>query len=234
MTEHAQNHLLLMPVNCTLTHLTRLWLDGPLPISLSHQLHPCLRDSAELHCSNHFPPFHALGPRASCSLVLDPGPLISFLPQPPRLLSHAQSRPHLPQQGPVSVGADAEASPPHRLLLLARHLGAKPSALSPAVRAPAHLPLPCLSHLILPLLLRVLSAAMQTTCLSPHLPGSLSPHIFPSASHPLLSLPSSDQFPFLLGACKDHQDCCLKASVSSSLVLVTRLSFCIRKWAERG
>lgn len=180
------------------------------------------------------PPFHALGPGASCSLVLDPGPLISFLPQPPRLLSHAQSRPHLPQQGPVSVGADAEASPPHRLLLLARHLGAKPSALSPAVRAPAHLPLPCLSHLILPLLLRVLSAAMQTTCLSPHLPGSLSPHIFPSASHPLLSLPSSDQFPFLLGACKDHQDCCLKASVSSSLVLVTRLSFCIRKWAERG
>lgn len=88
--------------------------------------------------------------------------------------------------------------------------------------------------LIVSLLLRVLSAAMQTTCLSPHLPGSLSPHIFPSASHPLLSLPSSDQFPFLLGACKDHQDCCLKASVSSSLVLVTRLSFCIRKWAERG
>lgn len=47
-------HLLLMPVNCTLTHLTGLWLDGPLPISLSHQLHPCLRDSADLHCSNHF------------------------------------------------------------------------------------------------------------------------------------------------------------------------------------
>ena len=141
-----------------------------------------------------------------------PGPWATDQPPPsasPPPVSCAVQAPLGPSRV-LRVGADAEASPPHRLLLLARHLGAKPSALSPAVRAPAHLPLPSLSHSY-----RV-SVALGPLCLeADHVPFSpssrlsLSWHIFPSASHPLLSLPSSDQLPFLLGACKDHQDCCL-------------------------
>ncbi|XP_010831737.1 PREDICTED: uncharacterized protein LOC104983908 [Bison bison bison] len=136
--------------------------------------------------------------------------LISLLPQPPRLLSHVQSRAPLGPSRVLRVRLDTEASPSHRLLLLARHLEAKPSALSPAVRAPAHLPLPSLPHSY-----RV-SVAPGPLCrdadhvpFSPSSRLSLSWHIFPSPSHPLLSLPPSDQLPFLLGACKEHQDCCL-------------------------
>lgn len=89
--------------------------------------------------------------------------------------------------------------------------------------------------LIVSLLLRVLSAAMQTTCLSPHLPGSLSlgtssrrlPTHF-SPFHPQISSH------FFWEPEKTTRTVASSASVSSSLVLVAWLSFCLRKWAERG
>ena len=156
-------------------------------------------------------PFTCPWPQSQLQSCLGPwATLISLLPQPPRLLSHVQSRAPPGPSRVLRVHTDTEASPSHRLLLLARHPGAKPSALSPAVRAPAHLPLPSLSHSY-----RV-SVAPGPLCrdadhvpFSPSSRLSLSWHIFPSASHPLLSLPPSDQLPFLLGACKEHQDCCL-------------------------
>ena len=88
--------------------------------------------------------------------------------------------------------------------------------------------------LIVSLLLWVLSASMQTTCLSPHLPGCLSlgtssrqlPTHF-SPFHPQISSH------FFWEPAKTTRTVA-SVSGSSSLVLVTRLSFCIRKWAERG
>lgn len=170
------------------------------------------------------PPFHALGPRASCSLVLDPGPLISLLPQPPGLQSHLQSRPHSAPAG----SCESQRLTPKLPLLTGSYCLPVTLEQSPALSGLLSGSSTSAPPFSLPLLwcLCCSGSSLQRcrhTCLSPHLPGCLSlgtsSRELPTHFSPFHPQISSHFF---------------WEPERTTRTVGSRPSLCIRKWAERG